>query len=143
MARRRLPKKKVILILTGLVLVLVMSGWLWADEFSWYCHPSGTINYRGTLAPEGLSVSAIIDGTKFASGLTTAKGTYDLTIPQDDPNTAKKEGWAEGDTITIMVGDFAAVPRFAAFSGQKTIDLYLPSLDVKLTTWGKIKALFK
>jgi hypothetical protein len=35
------------------------------------------------------------------------------------------------------------MPEFQAFSGSKKIDLYLSSLDVKLTTWGKIKALFK
>ena len=66
-----------------------------------------------------------------------------VLIPKDDPSTSKKEGWADGDTITIKVDGFTTVPSFAAFSGTKKIDLFLPSLDVKLTTWGKIKALFK
>ncbi len=138
-----MSERKIKLISTGWVIVLLFCGWTAAQEFAWYCHPSGSISYRGAPAQEGLSVSAIIGEAEFGSGLTTAEGTYDLTIPQDDPNTTKKEGWADGDTITIMVGGFATVPRFAAFSGQKVIDLYLPSLDVKLTTWGKIKALFK
>lgn len=138
-----MSKKKFRLIATVSVFAVLFGGWVVAQEFAWYCHPSGSISYRGAPAQEGLVVSAIIGEVEFGTCLTTAKGTYDLTIPQDDPNTPKKEGWAEGDTITITVSGFATVPRFAAFSGQKTIDLYLPSLDVKLTTWGKIKALFK
>ncbi len=143
MAGRRLSEKKFKSTSIGLTLVLLFCGWVAAQEFAWYCRPSGSINYRGAPAQEGLLVSALIGGVEYGNCLTTSDGTYELTIPQDDLYTSKKEGWAEGDTITVKVGGFNAIPSFPAFSGSKTINLYLPSLDVKLTTWGKIKALFK
>jgi hypothetical protein len=113
-----------------------------AQEFAWYCRPYGSINFRGEPAPDGLKVAAFIQDEEFAS-CETKNGQYELAIPQDDPVSSKKEGWAEGDMITIKVGGFSAVPSFPAFSGSQKKDLYIPSLDVKLTTWGKIKALFK
>ena len=123
--------------------VFLLWGLTVAQEFAWYCRPYGTINYRGDLASDGLKVAAFIGGEEFTSGKTNNNGEYSLAIPKDDPATAKKEGWAEGDIITIKVGGFTAVPSFKAFGGSERINLYLPTLDVKLTTWGKIKALFK
>jgi hypothetical protein len=73
----------------------------------------------------------------------TENGEYGLAIPRDDSATPEKEGWAEGDVVNITVGGFSAVPSFKAFEGKERINLYLPTLDVKLTTWGKIKALFR
>jgi len=125
-----------------LVLALLFGGWVVAQEFAWYCHPYGYINYRGETAQDNSKVSAFIGEEEIVTGL-TQNGQYDLLIPKDDPSTSKKEGWSENDTITIKVDGFTTVPSFAAFSGTKKIDLFLPSLDVKLTTWGKIKALFK
>ncbi len=66
-----------------------------------------------------------------------------MAIPKDDPATAKKEGWAEGDIITIKVGGYTALPSFKAFAGSQRRDLRVPTLGVELSTWGKIKALFK
>ncbi len=125
-----------------MVLSFLFSGWVVAQEFSWYCHPYGSINYRGESAPDNSEISAFIGGVEIATG-STKNGQYDLLIPKDDPSTSKKEGWSESDTITIKIDGFTTVPSFLAFSGTKKIDLFLPSLDVKLTTWGKIKALFK
>jgi hypothetical protein len=141
-AGRRLSKIKLGLISTGLVLAVLFGGWVVAQEFAWYCHPYGSINYRGETAMDNSRVSAFINGVEIVTGL-TQNGQYDLLIPKDDPSTSKKEGWTENDTITIKIDGFTTVPSFAAFSGTKKIDLFLPSLDVKLTTWGKIKALFK
>ena len=141
-AGRRLSKIKLGLISTGLVLAVLFGGWVVAQEFAWYCHPYGSINYRGETAMDNSKVSAFINGVEIVTGL-TQNGQYDLLIPKDDPSTSKKEGWTENDTITIKIDGFTTVPSFAAFSGTKKIDLFLPSLDVKLTTWGKIKALFK
>jgi len=125
-----------------LLFIFLLWGWTAAQESAWYCRPYGTINYRGDLAPDELEVTALIGGEEFAS-TQTKKGEYSLAIPKDDPATSKKEGWTEEDIITIKVGGFSAVPSFKAFSGSKEVNLYVPSLDVKLTTWGKIKALFK
>jgi len=130
------------LILAGLFLLLGFYALSVAQESAWYCHPWGTIEYRGDLAPDGLKVAAFIEGEEFASCLTKG-GEYSLLIPKDDPVTAKKEGWSEEDVIAIKVNGFSASPIFDAFAGTKKINLYVSTLDVRLTTWGKIKALFR
>ena len=142
MLRGKLLDQKFRRISVFLFFVFHLWGLAAAQEFAWYCRPYGTINYRGDLAPDGLKVTALIGGEEFASS-ETKNGEYSLAIPKDDPATAKKEGWAEEDIITIKVGGFSAVPSFKAFSGTKEQDLRVPTLDVKPTTWGKIKALFK
>jgi hypothetical protein len=139
---RKLSDQKLKLSLTCAFVVFVLCGLVVAQEFAWYCRPYGSVNYRGAPAPDGLSVVALIGGEEFASGQ-TKDGQYELAIPQDDPVTPKKEGWAEGDIITIKVGGVSAVPSFKVFSGSKRVDIYVSSMDVKLTTWGKIKALFR
>ncbi len=142
MLRGKLLNQKFRRISVLLFFVFLLGGWATAQEFAWYCRPYGSINYRGDLAPDGLKVTAFIKGKEFASSQ-TKDGQYSLAIPKDDLATSKKEGWAEGDIITIKVGGFSAVPSFKAFAGSKIEDLRVPTLDVKLTTWGKIKALFK
>jgi hypothetical protein len=127
----------------GFLLVMALiGGWGSAGEQSWYCRPWGSVNYRGQPAPDGLKVVAFIQETAFDS-CETKYGSYSLAIPKDDPETKEKEGWADGDLITVQVGGYTAIPSFAAFSGKQEINLYLPTLDVKLTTWGKIKGLFR
>ena len=139
----RLSDRKLRLIPVFLCFVFLLGGLTAAQEKSaWYCRPFGSVNYRGDLAPDGLKVTAYIQGEDFASSQ-TKDGEYSLAIPKDDPATSKKEGWAEEDIITIRVGGFSALPSFKAFSGSQRVDLSVPTLDVKLTTWGKIKALFK
>ncbi|MCK4386373.1 MAG: hypothetical protein KAW52_08935 [candidate division Zixibacteria bacterium] len=134
------PKNK--LILVGFIFLLGFSALSVAQESAWFCRPYGTIEYRGDLAPDGLKVVAFIGGEEFASCL-TKDGEYSLLIPKDDPVTSKKEGWSEEDIITTKVNGFSANPRFKAFAGTRQINLYVSTLDVKLTTWGKIKALFR
>jgi len=128
--------------LAGFIFVLGFCALSVAQESAWFCRPYGTIEYRGDLALDGLKVVAFIEGQEFASCLTKG-GEYSLLIPKDDQVTPKKEGWAEGDVVTIKVNGFSANPRFEAFAGTRQINLYVSTLDVKLTTWGKIKALFR
>jgi hypothetical protein len=130
------------LIWACLILFLGLSTFSLAQESAWFCRPYGTIEYRGDLAPDELKVSAFIEEQEFASCLTKG-GEYNLLIPKDDPATSKREGWSEGDIITVKVNGFLANPRFKAFAGAQKINLYVSTLDVKLTTWGKIKALFR
>jgi hypothetical protein len=134
----RLIRRSLGLFLTaGLLCSVVVAGGL-----AWHCQPHGAINYRGEPAPDGMEVVAFIQNTPFAT-CQTIGGNYWLWVPKDDPETAKKEGWADGDIITVSVDGYTAVPSFKAFEGEQQINLYLPTLDVKLTTWGKIKALFR
>lgn len=139
---RRLHDPKNKLILVGFICILGLYALSVAQESAWFCRPYGTIEYRGDLALDGLKVVAFIGGQEFDSCL-TKDGGYSLLIPKDDLVTQKKEGWAEDDIITIKVNGFSANPRFKAFAGAQQINLYVSTLDVKLTTWGKIKALFR
>lgn len=140
MLQGKLPNRRFVQISIFLLLVLLLGELAAADEQA--CRPYGTVNYRGEAAQDGLKVAAFIERTEFAT-CWTEKGQYNLSIPKDDPATTKKEGWADGDIISIKVAGFSAVPSFKAFAGKELINLYLPTLDVKLTTWGKIKALFR
>ena len=135
------PKNK--LILAGFIFILGFHALSVAQESAWFCHPYGTIEYLGNSAPDGLKVVAFIEGQEFVSCRTNKDGEYSLLIPKDDPATPKKEGWSEEDIVTIKVNGFSANPRFEAFAGARQINLYVSTLDVKLTTWGKIKALFR
>jgi hypothetical protein len=135
------PKKK--LIWAGFICILSFCSLSVAQESAWFCHPYGAIEYWGDPAPDGLKVVAFIEGQEFASCL-TKDGEYDLLIPKDDPVTSKKEGWSsEEDLITIKVSGFTANPKFKAFAGAQQMKLYVSTLDVPPTTWGKIKALFR
>ncbi len=138
--KRRDPKN--IVSLVGLFLVLGLYALPGAQESAWFCRPYGMVEYRGDLAPDGHQVAAFIGGEEFASCL-THDGEYSLLIPKDDPVTSKKEGWADGDIIAIKVNGFSANPKFKAFAGAQQINLYVSTLDVPPTTWGKIKALFR
>jgi hypothetical protein len=142
MLRKKVLERQAQKALGFVVVMSLVCGWAGAGELAWYCRPWGSINYRGQPAPDGLKVVAFIQETAFDS-CETKYGEYSLAIPKDDPETKEKEGWADGDLITVQVGGYTAVPSFAAFSGKQQINLYLPTLDVKLTTWGKIKGLFR
>jgi hypothetical protein len=134
------PKNK--LLLAWFIFFLSFYALSWSQESAWFCRPYGTIKYRGDSAPDGLKVVAFIQEVGFDTCLTKG-GEYSLLIPKDDPTTFKKEGWAEEDIITITVNGSLANPRFKAFPGAQKIPLYVSTLDVPPTTWGKIKALFR
>jgi hypothetical protein len=106
------------------------------------CQPYGYVEFRGEPAPDGYKVEALIGDAKFGEA-EASNGKYTLMIPADDRDTPVKEGWSEGDRITLMVNGNKALPTFEAFEGSRKYDIFVPSLDVKLSTWGRIKALFK
>lgn len=125
-----------------LVLLFSFFGLLNARKSGTPCQPYGEVTFQGEPAPDGYQVEAMIGETKFAE-TETRNGKYNITIPADDPLTPVKEGWSEGDRITFKVNGYKALPTFEAFEGVKNYSIFVPSLDVKLSTWGKIKALFK
>ena len=59
--------------------------------------------------------------------------------------TTACDGWDPDDVITIWVGNHQAQQAFLAFEGSRKIDIVVSTiaLDVKRSTWGKIKALFR
>jgi hypothetical protein len=142
MRQEKLSAQGIKRVLGILFVAALILAWVVAEGSAWYCRPYGTVDYRGEPAPDGLKVVAYIQYTPLDT-CETQNSAYRLMIPKDDPETAKKEGWADGDIITVQVDGYTALPSFKAFEGEKQINLYLPTLDVKLTTWGKIKALFR
>jgi len=72
----------------------------------------GTVKANGANVPNGTSVSAWINGVKYAETttfLTTVNGqqtsVYTITVPGDDPTTpGVVEGGNEGDTVVFKVG---------------------------------------
>jgi hypothetical protein len=109
------------------------------------CNVSGSLQVNGQDAPVGSLVEAYIDGNQIVSLRTTKSGEYSMTIPQYDPAHPDEQGYqSTSDVVVIKVDKREAQPTFNPEPGTKKINLEVKtSLNVKLTTWGKIKALFK
>jgi hypothetical protein len=120
---------------------------LFASAAAWQssedCVLSGTVTYFGDSNASGLSVEAFIGDLKVAS-CQSQDGRYQLTIRPDDPATPSvREGYVEGDPVVIKVNGYKA-GDFEASGGIHSRDLFVSASDVSnLTTWGKIKALFR
>ncbi|MGB8656777.1 MAG: hypothetical protein WCE90_03220 [Candidatus Zixiibacteriota bacterium] len=144
MPRGKLPDRRSGPLLAIGFFVFLLSGLVGAQEFGAPCRLYGPIDFLGDAPPDGRAVVALIRGEEAAS-CQTKDGQYYLEVPQDNPATSKKDGWSEGDTMTIKVGGLAALPKIPASAGSKWVKLTVSSSDVKPTvsTWGKIKALFK
>ncbi|HVP36430.1 MAG TPA: hypothetical protein VMT04_05490 [Terriglobales bacterium] len=109
------------------------------------CQPWGKVYYKGKLVPDGCKVSAYIQGVKYAE--TEVKGgAYSLSIPADDPTTSVKEGWEDQEFASLKVEGYSGATTFQILSNKlmPQVDINLTTMGVlNLTTWGKIKALFK
>lgn len=109
------------------------------------CQPWGKVYYKGKLVPDGSKVMAYIRDVKYDQKEVSG-GSYSLSIPADDPSTSAKEGWEEGDNISLKVDGYSGAATFKISSNNLTpqFDINLTTMGVlNLTTWGKIKALFK
>jgi hypothetical protein len=109
------------------------------------CQPSGKVYYKGKLVPDGRKVMAYIQGVKY-DAKEVRGGSYSLSIPADDPSTSAKEGWEDQDYVSLKVEGYSGGTSFKISSNNLTpqIDINLTTMGVlNLTTWGKIKALFK
>lgn len=109
------------------------------------CQPFGTVKYKSTPVPDGCEVKALIQGKEYAQ-TKVEDGRYSLSIPADDPSTSEKEGWAEDEYVTLKVEGYSGATLFKASSDnlRPEVNINLTTMGVlNLTTWGKIKALFK
>ena len=130
-------------ILIQIILVLIVSASVsYGQLLGTACEPYGSVSIRNEPATDNLPVVAYINGQEMARCMTDG-GQYSLFIVKDDPDTPEKEGWAEDDIILIRVNGNDANPTFLAQSGRSRKDISISALDVRLDTWGKIKALFK
>jgi hypothetical protein len=109
------------------------------------CRPHGQFTYFDAPAPVGTRLEAKIGGQIVADTVVTTAGQYAISIPPDNEQTTIKDGWATDDVITLWVGTHEAQQKFLAFEGSRPIDIVVSSmaLDVRRSTWGKIKALFR
>lgn len=109
------------------------------------CVVSGNLMINGQEAEEGTRIEAYIDGDRIVTTTTTSKGKYQITIPKYDPAQPQIKGYqSEADVVVIQVNHQEAEPNFNPRPGGMKVNLEVnTTLNVKLTTWGKIKALFK
>lgn len=130
-------------LLTSFFVVILLFASAAAWQFAEDCIIKGTITYFGDSDRSELSVKAFIGDLEVAS-CESQNGYYQLTIPPDDPATpSEREGYVEGDPVVIQVNGYKA-GDFEASGGIYSRDLFVSASDVSnLTTWGKIKALFK
>jgi len=127
-------------IAVGILLVLP----LMADSAN-DCVVSGRLQISGQDAFPRILLEAYIGGEKIVSTTTTQIGQYEITIPKYDASNPQVKGYqSTSDVVTIKSNGNTAEPDFNPSPGALKKDLEVKTtLNVKLTTWGKIKALFK
>ncbi len=126
-----------------LAILLLPASAVWAQvTLGTACEPYGSITIEGQPAANNLVVIAYVGEIELAR-THTYNGLYSLYIPKDDEGTPARDGYRDGDVITIRVNGTPASPSFEAFAGRQRRDLSMSSLAIRLETWGRIKALFK
>lgn len=137
-------KKSLICGITAVLVAGLVTGLMGRPTVS-DCRPHGQFTYFDAPAPAGTRLQAKIGGQVVADTAVTIAGQYAMSIPPDNEQTTIKDGWAENDIITLWVGSHEARQQFSAFEGSRQIDIVVSSiaLDVRRSTWGKIKALFR
>ena len=139
--RRSVP---VLLAVVGLILGSTISAPSGGRELTANCALHGSLLVRGKPAAIGARVEAFAGGVLLADTTVRTRGFYEILIPSDDPVTLEKDGWNLNDEITITANGEAAQPTIIAFEGSQSVDLKVQLVsDVRRSTWGKIKALFR
>jgi len=146
---RQLLARQMRVIFGGITITVFLSIIFSAGSFGWPmasdCRPHGRLTYFGAPAPVGTRLQAKIGDQIVADTAVTVAGWYAISIPPDDPQTTACDGWDPDDVITIWVGGYQAQQTFWPFEGSREINIVISAiaLDVKRSTWGKIKALFR
>jgi hypothetical protein len=137
--------KRARIVAVTLFLFLVAATATHAFFFANVCLVTGTIQYHGRLAEKGLTIVAFIGEDKVSESQTRENGAFELRIPEYDPLKPDIKGYrSPNDVIQVRLDGRTARPTFTPSNENLKIDLRVEStLDVKLSTWGKIKALFK
>lgn len=134
--------RKVIVLVFILVALLVSPALAQGPPLGTACEPYGSVTIKGVPAADGMLVIAYVGDIELARDQTEA-GQYSLYIDLDDPDTPQREGYQPGDIISIRVNGNPAGPAFEAFAGRFRRDIEVTTLDIRLETWGRIKALFR
>ena len=133
------------IIAATVVALLVLTTGVQALLFGNVCVVSGTIQFHGRPADKGLPLATYIGEEKISESQTLDNGAFELRIPEYDPSKPEIKGYRSiTDIVQVRLDGRTAKPTFSPSSENLKIDLRVESaLDVKLSTWGKIKALFK
>jgi hypothetical protein len=109
------------------------------------CEAHGDIRVDGNPAPVGTELVAVIGADEVARTHVSLSGSYTLVIHAYNPENPDVKGYrSEDDVVTVYADGRKAEPSFNAKEGRTEVDLVVKtSLEVRQTTWGKIKALFK
>jgi hypothetical protein len=133
------------IVVVMLFVLLVVVPTTRAFFFANVCIVTGTIQYHGHSADKGLPIAAFIGDDKVSESQTSDNGTFELRIPEYDSSKPDIKGYRSPyDVISVKLDGKTARPTFTPSNENLKVDLRVEStLDVKLSTWGKIKALFK
>lgn len=133
---------KIMLLLAAMVFAVQTAN---AYFFSSIFMVTGTITLQGQPVDRDQTVAAFIGEDKVAESKTRDNGTFELQIPEYDPAKPEIKGYHTAeDIIQVKLDGKKAKPTFNPNGDNLKIDLKVETtLDVKLSTWGKIKALFK
>ncbi len=135
--------RKTAIVVLGLMWLSVGAS-LSGREMTSNCELYGAVTIRNAQAQVGATIKAYVGGTLLADSTVQVKGRYAIAIPPDNPVTIEQDGWMENDEITIVVNGEPARPTITAFEGTLQVDLTVQLVsDVRKSTWGKIKALFR
>lgn len=131
--------------IAALLLVPCLAAVLWAFPLADDCEVYGSLKVDGSPATVGVELVAVIGTDEVARTAVTQTGLYSLVVHPYDPEKPDSKGYkSQDDVITVYVDGRKAEPSFNAKPGKEKIDLVVKTtLEVKQTTWGKIKALFK
>jgi hypothetical protein len=137
--------KRVWIVVLAILVCLVATTAVRAFFFANVCLVTGTIQFQGHFAEKGLSIVAFIGEDKVSESQTRENGVFELRIPEYDSSKPDIKGYhSPNDVIQVKLDGKTARPTFTPNNENLKIDLRVEStLDVKLSTWGKIKALFK
>lgn len=113
-----------------------------AQETGTACEPYGSVTIKGEPAANDMLVVAYVGEIELARTRTEG-GQYSLYIELDNPDTPQREGYQQGDIITIRVNGDPTNPAFEAFAGRHRRDIEVITLDIQFESWGRIKALFR
>jgi len=131
--------------IASLVLVSFVAAVVWAIPAADDCEVYGSLKIDGSPASKGVELVAVIGTDEVARMTVTQEGLYSLVIHAYDPQKPDSKGYkSQDDVITVYADGRKAEPSFNAKPGKEKVDLVVKTtLEVKQTTWGKIKALFK
>jgi len=133
-----------LVVAAGLLLATAVTALSGGRELTANCELYGSVTVRGNAAAVGARIEAYASGVLLADTTVRTRGFYEILIPSDDPVTLEKDGWSRDDEITFTVDGETAQPTVLAFEGRDQVNLSVQlASDVRKSTWGKIKALFR